>query len=238
MTIDIAKSFTFMFEDPDWLPKLGIGTLIVLIGLVLSAALVGVVPLIIAAGYSLEVTANVMNNQAFPLPDWHDWGRFLGRGIKLVVVFVVWLLPLIIPLILGAFGGALGNSHSGAVSFVGGLVLTCSVCLSVLWGLVVLLFEPAIYARLAATDRISSGFEFVKLWEFTRANLTNVIVAIIMTIAAGIISLVVALAGTIAIVIGLLVTVPLAILWKWLVQAHLFGQVGAPGVAPANQATI
>src|SRR5271157_4270584 len=152
MTMDIAKSFTFMFEDPDWLPKLAIGTLVALVGWVLFVALIGIIPLIVVLGYSLEVTRNVMSNQVSPLPDWSDWGRFLSRGIKLVVVFIVWLLPLIIPAILGAFGGALGHSSSGAVNFMGGLFLTCSVCLSFLWAVVVLLFEPAIYTRLAVTD--------------------------------------------------------------------------------------
>ena len=31
--MDIGKSFTFMFEDPDWLRKLGIGTIVTLAGI-------------------------------------------------------------------------------------------------------------------------------------------------------------------------------------------------------------
>ena len=30
--MDFGKAFTFMFEDPDWLKKLGIGTAVGLVG--------------------------------------------------------------------------------------------------------------------------------------------------------------------------------------------------------------
>ena len=42
--MDFGKAFTFMFADPNWLRKLGIGTLVGLLGMVLMPILIGVDP--------------------------------------------------------------------------------------------------------------------------------------------------------------------------------------------------
>ncbi len=55
--MDFGKAFTFMFEDPDWLRKLGIGTLVGLVGLLFSPVLIGFIPLIILFGYTLDTCA-------------------------------------------------------------------------------------------------------------------------------------------------------------------------------------
>ena len=55
-------------------------------------------------------------------------------------------------------------------------------------------------------------------------NLGNVIIAILLTLVAGLIASVIAGLGVVAIVIGLLVTIPFANLWQYLVQAHLLAR--------------
>ena len=45
--MDFGKAFTYMFQDPQWLGKLGIGTLLMLIGIIFSPVLVGLIPIII-----------------------------------------------------------------------------------------------------------------------------------------------------------------------------------------------
>jgi len=221
--MDIAKSFTFMFEDPEWLRKLGIGFLVVLLGALFSVVLIGLVPLIMVLGYTLDVTRNVMDGRANPLPEWNDWEGFLGRGLKLAGVLVVWSLPLILISIPLGFSAALaGNGSQG--NFVAVMALLCSlcgICLALAWGLAFLVFTPAIYVRLARTNRFSAGFEFAKLWAFTRENISNVIVAILLTLVASVVG------GFASIFV---VTIPLVILWEMLVQAHLYGQVGAGSV--------
>ncbi len=221
--MDIAKSFTFMFEDPEWLRKLGIGFLVVLVGVLFSVVLIGLIPLIMVLGYTLDVTRNVMDGQANPLPDWTDWQGFLVRGWKLIWVLIIWSLPLILISIPLGFGAALaGNGNQGGFGTAMGTLFTlCGVCLGLAWGVVLLVFTPAIYAQLARTNRFSSGFEFTKLWAFTRDNIGNVIVAILLTLVASVV-------GGFASI--LVVTIPLAILWQMLVQAHLYGQVGSRSV--------
>jgi hypothetical protein len=226
MSMDIGKAFAFMFSDPDWLRKLGIGTLVMLAGIIFSPVLIGLIPLIIVTGYTLDVTRNVMDGQPNPLPEWADWGGFLSRGFKLAVAFIIWALPLIVAAIPFAIGSAMTNGNSSGANAIGGLFLFCGGCLTVLWTIVLLVMSPAIYVRIARTDSISAGLDITQLWAFTRANLSNVIVALLLIIVASFIASIAAMLGVIAILIGLLVTIPLASLWQMLVQAHLFGQIG------------
>ncbi len=231
--MDFGKAFTFMFEDPDWVRKLGIGTIVGLVALLLSPILIGVVPAIVILGYCLDVLRNVADGRELPLPEWEDWSGFLTRGFKLIVAFFVWSLPILLISIPMFIGVALtGNQSAGADAVFGTLFIVCSSCLMALWVLFLVLISPAIYIRLAVTDRLAAAFEVSRLWELTRDNLGNVIIAILLTIVAGIIAAIVGSLGVVLLLIGVLVTVPAASLWQYLVQAHLFGQIGRTTVTP------
>lgn len=233
--MDFGKSFTFMFEDPRWVQKFAIGILVGLAGMLLSPILIGFIPLIMLLGYTVDVVRNVIDDQPFPMPEWEDWGGFFVRGLKLTVSFFVWSLPIIvvmIPLVIGAaLAGAEGSGQSVSRSF--GILLTiCAPCLMILWGLFEALISPAIYIRLATTGRLGATFEIGKLWALTRDNLGSVIIALLLTIVAGLIAAVIGSLGLLLLVIGLLVTIPAAALWQYLVQSHLFGQIGRNTVTP------
>lgn len=230
--MDFGKSFTFMFEDPEWLRKLGIGTLVGLVGFIFLFVLIGLIPLIMLAGYTLDVVRNVMDHKTYPLPEWEDWGGFLARGLKLIVAFIIWLLPAFLVVIPLGIGSTWMDNNGQSLGAIGGLLVACSSCLLIIWALFVTLISPAIYVHLARTNRFSSAFELSSIWDFTRQNLANVIIAILLTWVAGLIASVVAGLGVIAIVVGLLITIPFANLWWYLVQAHLFGQIGALTTTP------
>jgi hypothetical protein len=89
---------------------------------------------------------------------------------------------------------------------------------------------PAIYARLAVSDRFAAAFELGRIWEYTRDNLGNVIIAILLVWLAGIIAFVLGTMGFMLLCVGAMLTIPLASLWQYLVQAHLFGQIAAHSV--------
>ena len=109
---------------------------------------------------------------------------------------------------------------------------TLPSCLAFLWGLFLLLISLAIYIRLAVTGRLGAAFEIGKLWALTRDNLGNVILALILVFVAGLIAAVVGSLGMLLLCVGFLITVPFATLWQYLVQAHLFGQIGRYSVTP------
>jgi hypothetical protein len=225
--MDYGKSFVFMFEDPNWLRKLGIGTLVGLLGIVLSPVLIGLIPLIMLVGYSLDALRNVMDGQPTPLPEWEDWGGFLVRGLKVAVAFIVWaFLPWIILAIPLSIGISLGNQNGGGAEAVGVVLMVCASCLMALWGIFVALISPAITIRLAATDRFGSAFEVGRLWRIPREHLGPVIISLLLTAVAGAIGSIVGSLGIVLCLIGALITGPLAMLWQYLVAAHLFGQIG------------
>ena len=77
--MDFGKAFSFVFEDEDWIKKIGIGAL-------LSLTVIGLIPVL---GWALEITKRVINKDAEVLPDWSDFGGYITRGfLTFVIVFV------------------------------------------------------------------------------------------------------------------------------------------------------
>jgi len=223
--VDIGKAITYVFEDPNWLAKVAIGAGITLVGIIFSPILIGLVPLMIVTGYSVGVTRNVMDGAEHPLPEWDDWGAMLGRGFKLFAIQLIWALPLII-LSIGSSLPAAFTENSDVQGFMVVLSLCCG-CLSALVGIAYALIEPIITIRFARTDEFSSGFDFAKLFALLRDNIANVIIAIIVYVVISLALFVLGLiVGTLALVIGLLVTFPVATMITELVKAHLYGQIG------------
>jgi hypothetical protein len=83
---------------------------------------------------------------------------------------------------------------------------------------------------LAVFDRFSAAFEVGELWAFTRGNIGNVILAILLLLLVSWIAVpIIGFLGVIVCVVGLLISIPFSSLWQMLVTAHLYGQIGAYG---------
>jgi hypothetical protein len=226
--MNIGKSFSFVFEDPRWVTKVGIGTLVLILSSLLSSILVGILGYFIIAGYGLEVLRNVRKGELYPMPEWRDrWGEWLVLGVKVAVAVLVWSLPAIIIALPMAFGLALlGNNDSMAA--VGGLLAAGFGCLMLLWSIVVLLVTPAIYIRLAETEDLSDAFRFGEILSFTREHFGEVVIAVIMVFVANLILATVgSIVGLILCLVGLLITLPAVQFIGTMIQSHLFGQIGA-----------
>jgi len=224
--MDIGKAFTFIFEDPDWLRKVAIGTGLMLVSLILSVVLIGLVPLIIVIGYTVLVVRNVMDGMERPLPEWDDWGGLFIRGLKLFLIQLIWALPLIFV----SLGSGLPPMLAGDNPDVQGVataISVCCSCLTVLLSIAYALVEPVLTFRFARTGEFASGFEFGEIFRLLGENIVNILIAVIVAAVAGVILFLVGgFAGTILLVIGLLVTVPAAAFLSELIGAHLIGQVG------------
>ena len=227
--MDFGKAFVYMFEDPEWVRKFGIGALVALAGLLLSPILIGLLAFVFLAGYSLDVTRNVIKREQYPMPEWDDWGGFFVKGLKLTVAILIWSLPALLATFPMLFGSIwMGNAESnGGAAFGGIFLLLCGMCLAVLWALFVTVISPAIYVRMAQTGDLVSAFQIGELWSFTTRNLGNIIIAVLLTWVVGLIAAVVGGLGGLLCGVGLLLTIPVATVWQYLVTAHLYGQVGA-----------
>ena len=216
--MNFGRAFTYVTEDPDWLKKLGIAMLVMLIP-ILGQIAVG--------GWSLEIMRRVINDEPEILPEWNDFGKYISNGFKELVIGLVYALPAI--LIYGCglatiagFGMVVSNSGGdastsdamgGAIAFTG-LCTNCLLCLFIL--VAVLLIQPAI-GNLAATGELSAAFRFAEVFGLLRAAmgpyvLSILLIALVAPIASSL--------GSIACGIGAL----FALAYSRAVSNHLFGQ--------------
>ena len=141
--MDIGKSFSFPFEDKEWISKLGLGIVITLVP-ILSFAW---------SGYMVGIIRNVMNNVTEPLPSWDDLGKKFTDGLILFAAGLIYALPALIllclPLSVIAFSGILsGNQNLEAaarsIAAAGSLLLFGLLCLVILYALALSVIYPAI----------------------------------------------------------------------------------------------
>src|SRR5947207_15638989 len=109
-TFDFLKPFTYVFDDPRWMPKVGIGGLFILA----SFFIIGV---FFVYGYLARLVRNVINGLQHPLPEWDDLGEYFSEGLKLFAVAIIYAIPLVIvvciavvpAIVIGAGAGASDN---------------------------------------------------------------------------------------------------------------------------------
>lgn len=223
--MDIGKSFTFVFEDEEWVSKLLIAAVISLV----APFLIGI-PYLLIIGYTVQLVRNVRRGEVRPLPRWDNLGDKFREGLLLFIAVLIYSLPILIilcPFIVIAI--ATGDSQQAQDTL--GILWACFTCLAVLWGIVVTLLTPALYVRLAETGEFGALLRFGDIIGFTTRNIGTVIVAIVVAWVANLIASIV---GTLLCGIGLLVTIP----WAEFVAAHLYAQVALqpPETPPAPEA--
>lgn len=213
--MDIGKSFTFVFEDQEWITKLLIAAAILLLGVAFSWVLG--IPMLLAAalltGNGVEIVRQVMRGNLDELPEWDEWGNLLIEGIKVMVISIVYALPLIVVAIcLGPVVGFLADSSEA----LGVLLGTFLGCIILIYAIALSIVFPAALAFYVAEDDLSAAFRFGDVIAFARDNLSTYLIIFIMSWVAGIIGNL----GSLVCGVGWLVTVPYAVL----VTHHLYGQ--------------
>ncbi len=208
MTLDIGRSFTYMFEDESWIMKIVIGGILLFIPIINFMAL----------GYVLEALKRTADGMDVPLPEWDDFGGKFIKGLVVFIIALVYMIPLILVSCLqGGFWGMAGAAESEALEAMAALFASCATCFYLIWGIVAWLVMPAAWIRYAVTGEFMSAFRFGEIFGFIRDNIANYIVAIILWLVANFI----AGFGVIACFVGVLFTE----FWAYLVMAHLLGQV-------------
>src|SRR5258708_1735423 len=149
--MNYGRAFSYVMEDPEWLKKVGIAALILIIP-ILGA--------IVVLGWVLEVTRHIINGEPDVLPDWSNFGDFLTKGFQAFAIAFVYLLPVIlinactnvIPALLQNMNGDTAQTVATVVGFVS----ICLSCFSIIYELVVGLLLPAAYGNFAATGQIGA----------------------------------------------------------------------------------
>lgn len=108
-------------------------------------------------------------------------------------------------------------------------------CLSLFWWIIVALVTPAISIRLAETEDIGSAFKVDSIYVWTKRNIGEVIIAVLVSVAAMIIAVTIGtFAGILLCLIGWVITIPAATFIANLISVHLYAQIGLRAGAVAE----
>ncbi len=222
-TLDFARAFRFVFDDPDWVKKVLMGSLFTL----LTVLLVGTVFL---AGYFSRLIQRAARGEARPLPDWDDLGGLFSSGIRAVGAYAVHVLAVFLPLfcmgfvlVLMAGGLSAGGSETAArgLGALAGVGLFLAYGLFILAMLALMLYLPAVLTRLALSERFGTAFEFQANFAFIRRNALNYFLALVFYLVASF----AAQFGILACCVGLLP----ATFWSLCVFGFALGEVARLG---------
>ncbi len=205
-----------MFEDENWIMKIVIGGILLIIPIINFMVL----------GYMLQALKRAADGMDIPLPEWDDFGGKFMKGLMVFIIALIYQIPVMliwcVQFGLLAAGGA---AESDVLMNLAGMLTACAYCVYLIWEIVVLLVFPASLIRYAVTGDLMSAFQFGELFSFISSNIANYIVAIILWLVAAFISSF----GTIACFVGVFFTM----FWAYLVAAHLLGQVQRESLAVA-----
>jgi len=213
----IGDAFAWPFRDPEWLNK------ILIIGLILLIPVVGGIN---GLGWMLAALERLRAGEERLPPANFD---HLGRGFRLFVVLLVYYLVLIaiaaaiyLPAVaIFAQQSQAESSNPVLVSIAVALSLL-AFSFTTLASLAVTFLTPAI---VLAFDRggIGAGLRVAEILKDARASITNTLIAGLMLIAASLI----AQLGSVACLIGVVFTAAYALaIQAWIVRSYELGASG------------
>jgi hypothetical protein len=215
--MEFGKAFSFAFEDPDWLKKLGIGALLMIIPFI---------GWLVVAGWGIEITKRVIQHDPQPLPDWSDFGGYLVKGLQVFVIGLVYSLPIILVNICQqgvTLFGQQGDTTDQNILMAVTVLAVCFGCVSFIYSIFLGFILPAALGNFAATGQLGAGFRFGEVFGLVRAAP----VAYLLALLGGFVASLIASLGIILCVIGILFTA----VYAYTINAHLYGQAYNQGMA-------
>lgn len=231
--MDIGKAFGFVFEDEEWVSKLLLGTVIMLIPIFGWFALMG---------YAIEVLRKVKADNPRPLPAWDDIGQYFVDGLMFWVATLIYSIPILIVVcpitLIWILPAAAGDSEDvmAILAGVSGIVTLGLGCLASLYGILLALLTPVLQIRYAETGELGDCLRFGEIFHFLFANIgpiilsqiliwaAGMIIGIVVSVAVGILSIIPICGWILAAVLGLLM-LPVGA-WLTIFSGHLYGQIG------------
>jgi hypothetical protein len=221
--MDFGRAFSYVTEDSEWLKKIGLGGLFILLVVTIPAVF----------GYFLEVIQKVAWRQETPLPEWSDFGGKWVKGFLFGIIAFIYSLPGTIVMLIGfvpVFMAGLAGSERGAGFAVGGMFIF--MALAFLWFLVVAIIFPAVSIQYALYGNFGAAFQFNQIIKIITTNIGAYIMAIIAYFAASFLASLPSVIPFIGSIISLF-----AYFYVYLVAGHAFGQLAQPLVQQSTAAS-
>ncbi|MEW6200791.1 MAG: DUF4013 domain-containing protein [bacterium] len=197
-TIDASRAFTYLFNDQQWLTRVIIGGLVLLL-----TPLFGI-GIFIVYGYIMQVIKNVAEGNELPLPEW-DIGKYLGKGFVVFICTILLSVIIFVPIALIAL----------VFRHIPGLAVL-AIALRYVAQFVFTLYFPIAFAAVSVEENYGAMFQFQRIISMILNNIVPYILVIIFSIGAGIIGMF----G----LIGFIICVIFTIIIAQLMVAHLLGQ--------------
>lgn len=176
--IEYLRGLRILRSDPDWLSKIGVGSL-----LLLSSMIIPIVGQVALQGWVALTLRRAAAGHAEPLPrldlDFDYLGKLLGSGFKAFIVSFLWTLPagflvgggvacIYIGFVMSIIGGAQAGDAGAGLGF--GMICLLGAGIPVLMLLGVLLSLPAQMAviRAEVSDDLNQGLQFGEVLDMTK----------------------------------------------------------------------
>ena len=128
--MEIGKAFTFVTSEEDWIKKIAIGGVLILINFI------PIIPMMLMFGYQIKVAQNVIRGDEHPLPEWEEWGQLFMDGAIVWVAIFLYALPAILMTICASlvivFGAGSNGNEGSTAALGGGVILGCLAILFIL----------------------------------------------------------------------------------------------------------
>lgn len=213
--MDIVETVKFPANDVEWIKKMVIGGLLMLIPIVNFIAL----------GYYIKTMRGGIDGKS-GLPEWDDWGNLFVKGLLvIIVVFIYMLIPLAV-MFMSIGGAAISSIASGDVSPASIGTIIGGSLISVFLMFIVWLLLPMALSIYAKEDSIGAAFGIGEILSRIKSVIGEYIIAIIVLYALMLI------VGFISMIpfIGWVVMI-FANFYVALVAANMFGKVYAASSA-------
>jgi len=223
--MDVARAFTFVTEDDEWITKIGIGVILSLLSfLILPAFLLG--------GYLVGVTRNVKDGVPRPLPQWTRWEKLFMDGLYVAIAQLIYTLPFwLLVCIAGVASvgiGGLGDQDVAAAGIT--TIVLVTICLAVLFFIALFFISPAIVIQYVRTDEFGATLRFGEVLGIARDHMGKIVIAavaafvasFVLSIVLGALNVVPCLGSIVSFIIGI-VAAP----WLSVAMGHLYGQIAA-----------
>lgn len=226
--MDVGKALGFPFEDKDWIVKVLIGGILLLIPIVNF----------IVFGYAFKVLQKTAREGVYEFPAWGDWGSLFGQGFLVFLVGLIYFLVPGILYVLGAvfLGGSIlaGVGHSfGALPLAGvGILL---LVLGGIIGFVISLFVPMAMTVYADTGEFGQAFDFGVIFSRIGSNAGNYVLSILIYIGLAIVLGIIRKIPVLGLIIDIFAGFYVAV-----VMSYLFGSVyrGNAALTPPTAPTM
>jgi hypothetical protein len=160
-TDDLSAVMGWVFQDPNWVVKIVIGTASLLLGCFLF-----LIPIFALSGFKLRIARQQRRAPgATPMPEWDDWGTLIVDGLKEFCCMASAGMMLVGTLtVLALIGPAVDFMTTGKAGLFTGITVGAAYLGLIIGAFTMQYFIPAIELELLETGSPLSTFHFRSIW--------------------------------------------------------------------------